>query len=201
MVNVQTSTWYRISFYCGLTPLIFGVAIYVAWYFTRENWLEAAGLINIFLGFCLFCLGILSLGVYVYKENKANSSGYLKRCLLPLFVLLINFPVAGAIIDSANFIKTTFTVSIKNDSNIPITDFVLSERDKSYKVDILPAGGAVKQEFHFIYEGSVYYHFSLNGKKYEGIMFGYVSHHGGSNAVMVISEDRKVLVKENFRDN
>jgi len=193
---LQINTWYRLSLYCGLIPLSLGVLIFYSWYLTGASWLEAAGLLNIVVGLWLFSAGLLCLGIYIYKSYKENISGSLKKVLLSLFILFINFPVAVAAIYFAEEKKSICTISVKNNSNMQITEFQINERENVYKLEDVPPGGELNKEFVFKYEGSVSYSFRLGGKHHQGLVFGYVASGLSSTSTLVVSESNEVSVEE-----
>ena len=194
-------TWYRTSLYCGLIPLCLGIAIYIAWYVTGKHWLETAGLLNIVLGVCLFCIGILSLVIYIYKAYKLNVRGYLRKAVLPLFILVINFPIAYMAVSSAEPSKSVCTLKVENNSAMQMMDFRLTERDKVYKIPPIPAHSKLEQKFNFKYEGSVYYSFQLDGKKQQGVVFGYVTSGISITSTLVVSETGIVTVEDIINGN
>jgi hypothetical protein len=190
------NSWYKISLICGFTPLILGILIFFSWVVTEAPWLQLVGIINIIAGFCLFIVGIFCLGIYLYKAKKIKVRGYFKRSLFSLLILLINYPVAASAIYTANYIMSTSTVIIENYSSFEITQFRLTEREDIYQIEPIRPKGKTEKKYHFKYEGSVYYTFLLNGKKYKGLMFGYVSSGIKITSVMVISENGEVNVNQ-----
>ena len=180
--------WYKRSLACGVTPLVLGISIFIGWYFTHASWLEVAGIINIFFGLILFLLGIIFVGIYLFKTRQY------KRSLVPLLILLLNFPVATTIISKVEYIKSTCTLKIVNQSPYAITKFYLTERDYRHPVMDTPARSISRQEFHFKYEGTVYYTMQINGKTHQGNMFGYVTSGMSSVATLRLSESGELNV-------
>ncbi len=195
---MKINAWYQIALLCGLFPLIFGIIIFISWFVTGAHWLELAGLINIVVGLCLFCIGIFFLGIYLYKAKQSNIDNYLKHSLIPLLILIINFPIAIVAINAATYIESISIVQIENHSEHNITNFRLMAGDERHKIGFIPKHGEAKDKFHFKHEGSVHYSFVMDEKNHEGIMFGYVTHGMGSTAIMVISDTGAVNVEEQF---
>jgi hypothetical protein len=186
---------YRIALLSGLIPLSLGVGIFGLWLLTRSSWLEVAGLMNLGLGLVLFVAGIVCWIVYVVKVRREGSRFRL-RMLVPLLVLLVNFPAAFAIVYTVDYINSTSTLIVENRSSQEISGLRLSERDRVYSVGSVPAGGRIKRGFHFVFEGSVTYAFERDGKTFEGVAFGYVTSGVGYTSKMVINEPGDVTLAE-----
>jgi hypothetical protein len=184
--------WYKLSLASGLTPLIAGCIIFLSWLATRADWLMLAGVYNIMAGLALFVCGLGFLLVYGQKERKLTDRYPVKRTLISLGILLFNFPVAALALYSAEYIISTSTAIVINNSPFEITDLVISEREQSYPFPPIAAGQEVIEYFHFKYEGSVNYKLSLNGSVKTGVMFGYVTGGMGESATMVISSNGAV---------
>ena len=180
--------WYKRSLICGIIPLIAGISIFITWYYSREPWLEAAGIINIGIGIVLFLLGLIFLVIYIIKSRR------FLRSLLPLFILLLNFPVAITALNTAYRIKSTCTVNIVNQSPYGISNFYLTERDLHNPVADIPPKSISTQEFNFQYEGTVYYSMQVNGKTHQGIIFGYVTGRMPLVATLRLTESGEVTV-------
>lgn len=188
------SIWYKLSLASGLTPLTTGGLIFISWLVTRADWLMLAGIYNIMAGLALFVCGLVFLLVYGQKERKISNNYPIKRTLISLGILLLNFPAAALAIYSAEYISSTNTATVINNSSFEVADMVLRERDRSYPFPPIAPGQEVTEEIHFKYEGSVDYKLSLNGSVKTGIMFGYVTGGMGESATMVITTDGAVEI-------
>jgi hypothetical protein len=153
-----------------------------------------AGIYNIMAGLALFLCGLGFLLVYGQKERKSGNGYPVKRTLIPLGILLFNFPAAALALYSADFIVSSSTATVINNSSFEITDMVLIEREQSYPFPPIAPGQEVIEHFHFKHEGSVEYKLSLNGSIKTGIMFGYVTGSGGEKATMAIHSDGAVEI-------
>lgn len=187
--------WYKLTLSCGLTPLIAGSVIFIAWLSTREDWLVLAGMYNLMLGLALFTCGLIFLFTYGQKELKDGRAYPIKRSLISLGILLFNFPAAALALYSADYIVNTSTATVVNNSPFEITDLILSEKNLGYPFPPIASGQEVTEKFHFKYEGAVNYKLSLNGAAKEGVMFGYVTGAMGENATMVISRNGAVEIR------
>jgi len=188
------NVWYRISLACGLVPLGVGVLIFIGWFLTSAHWLEVAGLINIAVGLCLFCVGVFCLLVYGYKAKKSKSSYFLRRSLFLLLVLVVNLPLASAAILAVGYIKSAHTITVENHSDFIVTEFFLTERDASYAMGAIQPNERLEREIHFKYEGVVDYSFMLGEREHKGIMFGYVTGGMGGSVTMVITKSGEVNI-------
>ena len=188
--------WYKLSLACGLIPLTTGGLIFFSWLASREDWLMTAGIFNIMAGLALFVCGLIFLFVYGLKERKLGNSYPIKRTLISLGILLLNFPAMALALSSAEYIISTSTATVINNSSFEVTDMVLREiSGQSYPFPSIAPGQEVTKDFHFKYEGSVDYELSLNGSVKTGIMFGYVTGGVGEVATMVITSDNVVEIK------
>ena len=188
--------WHRISLICGLMPLSIGIVIFLAWFATRAQWLTVAGIVNLYAGLALFCIGVISLAVYFYKARRSAIAGYWKKSIVTLAILFSNFPVAAAIFSAAYYVASFSTVVIENQSNTQIEDIYLSERGHVYKIGSVLPNEKLEKKYHFQSEGSVYYSFTKNGIKYEGILFGYVTSGKGNSVKMLITKSGEVEINE-----
>ncbi|MCP4254413.1 MAG: hypothetical protein GY775_13600 [Candidatus Scalindua sp.] len=188
------SIWYKLSLASGLIPLTTGCLIFFSWLVIRADWLMLAGIYNIMAGLALFVCGLGFLLVYGQKERKSGNRYPLKRTLISLGILLFNFPAAALALYSAEYIITTSTATVINNSSFEVIDMVLIEREQSYPFPPIAPGQEVIEHFHFKYEGSVDYKLSLNGSVKTGVMFGYVTGGMGDNATMVINSEGAVEI-------
>ncbi len=188
--------WYRISLICGLTPLVIGILIFFSWLIARAHWLEAAGIINIYVGLVIFTIGMIALIIYIYKARKNSLDGYWKKSILPFAILIINFPFAAGVIVTVFYVLSFSTVIIENQSSTEIENIFLSERGHIYEFGSVMPNEVIEKKFRFKSEGSINYSYKRNGIKYEGIMIGYVTSEMGESASMVISESGEVNINE-----
>ncbi|SHE21945.1 hypothetical protein [methanotrophic endosymbiont of Bathymodiolus puteoserpentis (Logatchev)] len=188
--------WHLVSLACGFIPLCVGIFIFLAWLTTRAHWLEVAGIINLYAGLMLFCIGIISLIVYFYKAQKNTVGGYWKNSIVALMILLANIPVAVTIVSTVRYVVSASTVVFENQSSTKVEDIYLSEREHVYEIGSVLPNQTLEKGFHFQSEGAVSYSFTRNGNKYRGIMFGYVTGGMGSSAKMIITKSGKVEINE-----
>jgi len=189
-------TLYRIILFSGLAPLTIGLLIFFSWLMTRSSWLMAAGIINLLSGLCLFIVGLVCFGVYLHKVKSVPLHVPLWYRILPILILLTNFPVAATIMYVVNDIETTSVITIVNNSEYPVTEFYLQERDKKHEVGSVLPGEVKKESFHFRQEGTVMYFFRLKENDYNDIMFGYVTNGMAKTGSLTISRSRTITVEQ-----
>ncbi len=186
--------WYRISLICGLVPLCTGIFIFLAWLPTRSDWLEIAGIVNLYIGLALFFIGVICLSIYFYTARKKSVVGYWKKSIIALAILLANIPVATAIISTVIYMESAITVTIENQSSTIIEEISISEHGHIYEFGSVLPNERLEKKFHFQSEGSVHYSFKRNGSKFEGIFIGYVSGGFGADVKMLITKSGAVKI-------
>ena len=93
----------RLALFCWALPLIFGIVIFVGWWFTHAEFLEFVGFLNVLFGVSCAVFGTVALLVYAGRELLADNRrieaiAALYKALLLLLLLLSNFPVCAAMI-------------------------------------------------------------------------------------------------------
>ena len=167
------------------------------WQANRTSWwLMSAGFYTIIIGLFLFVCGLCFLFVYGRKELKSGNKYPLKRSLISLAILLFNFPAAALILLSVEHTFSSSVATVINHSPFEITDMVLIERDKFYRLPPIAASQRVKETFYFkYYEGAIDYKLTINGSPKSGVMFGYVTSGMGETATMIITKEGNIEVK------
>jgi hypothetical protein len=101
----------RAAMYCALVPLCLGVADFLAWLPTHWIPLAFAGFWVILLGLVMFVIGGICLLAYLVAELLAGREPVrtvIGRVGAVAFLLLINFPIAWAIILAVRAIDPRF---------------------------------------------------------------------------------------------
>src|SRR5262245_26684301 len=62
--------WYTCALILGLTPLIFGTAVFCLWLLTGRRWLVVTGIFTILIGTVLVLGGIVLLVAYVLNQRR-----------------------------------------------------------------------------------------------------------------------------------
>jgi hypothetical protein len=117
---------YTAALLCGLAPLAIGTGIFVLWYLTRWNWLAFAWVFT-FLG-CVVsvivgavCLLFYALAAYRPVPREI----FVRRVVIALAALLVNFPVAYLIVIAVTAIQFHSCVVVINEGP-DIDRFVVS---------------------------------------------------------------------------
>jgi len=158
-----------------------------------------AGVIIIYTGLALFCLGLGSIGSYAYAARKAHVKGWIAKSALAITLLTSNLPVALGLVSAALYIMSTDVVLVNNKSDFHIEEIVLHDPvGVSYQFGSVAAWSRRKVTFHFGGEGAVTYSLNVAGKIHSGILLGYITSGLGSAATMTINKDGTVDVQEHF---
>lgn len=171
-----------------------GGLIFVSWLVSRADWLMQAGIYNIQVGLVLFIAGLGCLMVYGLQARKSGHCYPIKQVGILLGILLFNFPAAILGVLSVMYIVSVSVVTVFNHSAFEVTDLVLKERDRTYHFPPIAPGEEVTEYFRFKYEGGVEYKLSLNGVAKTGLMFGYITHGMGGNAMLTITSNGNIEI-------
>ena len=189
--------YYKTAIHLGLAPLTIGTIIFFLWLITHDILLSLAGAVTIFLGFFSVSLGLISLAIYLYK-SKVNSIKNSKiKIIKALTILLINFPLALLFIMISSYIRSTFTITIDNQSNKTIKNIYLSESNYTYDLPNVLAHTKVSHDLHFKSEGEVNYSLIIDTIKHSGIVFGYITSGVHGDAQITINSFIQVTVDAN----
>ena len=190
--------WHRVALTYGLLPLIVGIAVFSVWLLTRWDWLMFAGLYTIGIGLILFVGGLISL---LIASRRARQQGipYKQKNLLILGVLLINFPVALAMMFYAHHLMTIYDVLIINELGTPLNQIILTDpAGEHYAINDVAAHSQTHHEFHFGGEGSVSYEIKSAPIEQSGVLVGYITSGLGGQVTMRIDYEGKVTASESF---
>jgi hypothetical protein len=171
----QNSAAFYAAIACGALPLSVGAIIYLLWRLTWWDWLMGAGIGTIGSGLVLVFLGSLCL----VKDFIDGSSRTLLRPprrvdVLAAVVLIANFPAAAFCLYSAEEVRTRYTVEVFNETNGPISSFVLTGPGVSTDLGPIAAGQHVRWHLHF--HGSGPLNFAAKQQtEFKGQLDGYVS--------------------------
>jgi hypothetical protein len=191
------SRWYRVALACGLVPLLVGVAIFSLWLITRWQWLMLAGMVTIYGGVALFCIGFVALAVYCWSALRLpDVSG--KRLLFSTLgcaaTLLSNFAVAAGIIVAAITIETRYTVVVHNASGRPLEHVRVFGGGCDCYIGSIPPSGTTQRSFWVNCDGSLEFSASSGTTTHSQIIEGYVTNGMGGRVVVTIRADEKISV-------
>jgi len=187
--------YYQMAIYLGRAPLSIGLLIFFMWFITRNSTLLLAGATTILLGLFSVSIGLVSLGIYVYKSKEYGIAKI--KILKALTILLINFPIAFLLISISSYLSSTFTIQINNQSHKIITDIHFIEHDKIYKIPDVKAHSKIQHDFHFQSEGKITYSLTIGKEQYTGMLFGYITSGIHGEAQITINSFVKINVDTN----
>jgi hypothetical protein len=152
---------------------------------------------NIGAGLAVVALGVVCLGIYCFRARSSQVQGWKRRALVAALLIAANFPVAGALVVSAEYLSRQYVVVVENRSPWPLKDLTFRSPLARHTFGTVPAGSTRKCIFHFAGEGAVTYVASLNGVEEKGILDGYITWSGGRARLQV--SEAGVIGIENVR--
>jgi hypothetical protein len=110
----------HLATFCGLTPLILGLVIFVCWSFTRNFAWKEFGFLDIVFGLGCTVLGVSALVLQFYRTS-GTGLGHFRRFVssswIALLLLAINFPVCWLVLQGVDAIQTKYPVPSQNMSD------------------------------------------------------------------------------------
>jgi hypothetical protein len=130
---------------CGAIPLTMGVIIYLLWRLTWWDWLAAVGIANIGIGLVFVFIGSINLLLSFVNPASRKRRGE----VLTAFLLIANFPAAALCVYSAQEVRTRYTVEVFNETNLPISSFVLIGPGVAIELGPIGPGEHAQRHLHF----------------------------------------------------
>ena len=129
----------RLAFLCGLSPLVAGILVLIAYYFMDATGLESLGFTVIMAGVLLFLpVGLLSLIVH-WVLGWMGKGDIARASWVALLILVLNFPAAYMCIVSAGRISDSrYRVTIWNWSGETLSELQLVTDSKRIALGELP---------------------------------------------------------------
>lgn len=190
--------WLKIALGCAVVPLITGIMIFLLWLSTGWGWLMLVGLFTLLGGGLLFMAGFAALLVFV-RHARSIGVPYKRTFYRALGMLLLNFPVAAAILGYVGYIIFGHFVTVANFSTHPVevklTDPVFSA-PRTLTFGTVAPGEDETKRLTFKGEGTVNYTVTLNGKTESGMLIGYVTGGDGGKVTLIIQPDDTITVVE-----
>ena len=188
---------------CGALPMVCGVAALVVFLLSEadadsivETWMNVGTLILIG-GLVLFCLGLVTLGVYLLKGRRQGVPGrdLAQNSLMTFILLLVNFPAALACIWVAGASITRVRINLVNESTTVVEDLNITwPGGDKYVGDLGPLDKA-KLSFLVSGDGTVDFTARQGGESCEGNLIGYVTPNMGETNDAVFLGDCQVSVE------
>jgi hypothetical protein len=190
---------YLLALVCGLVPLVTGISIFFLWKELRWPWLMEAGQWTLLGGLLLFVIGMLCLVLYIARSRaeRQTSIGRLARqSVLPLCLLLVNFPVAVVLAMAAIDLETRYDLAVHNESQARVTDLALSGGGIDSDLGSLDPGTHLRLSFRIRGEGRLDLTFVQNSSRFETIVDGYVTTGLGGNKLIRILPEGRVVIED-----
>ncbi len=188
---------YRLAMACGLIPLVLGLSIFGVWVFTRAAFFQTLGLITFALGVISFFIGAYALLRYRHlaKRNPYNTPQQVLRASWQCWlVLLINFPIAVAILNGASAIESCYTVVASNKSNLAFEDIQISGGGYNETLGNIGSGEKTHYRLFFNNEGMVEISGKHRGERIKATLDGYVSPKTGGRAYVIFEANGTINV-------
>jgi hypothetical protein len=196
VMNPMESKAYKFSLACGAIPLVLGLIIFITWLELRWKWLEMAGLFTLFVGILLFVCGSVALASFLVKELKsATPRQHIWRSMIfPSALLLINFPVAGAIIHTVIDVETSYYLTIQNHADASLSDIHIFGGGCNLKLRSVPPKTKSITKIYFSKDDSLTLEAKLGSASITNIVEGYVTSGLGGVAIVSVEADGQVTV-------
>jgi hypothetical protein len=168
----------KLAVILGAVPLLVGTLIYGAWRMTRLPWLEAAGMLTIYMGIAAFVVGAFALVRHLRHESRARrttSRSLWFEGVLVGGLLLANFPAAAFFSLSAMNIHTRYTVRVHNDSDQPIESLVVTGPGVRVEFGPIAPGEHTHRHIHFSGDGTLDFSARQQELRFGGQVEGYVT--------------------------
>jgi hypothetical protein len=191
------SAEYRISLWCGALPLAGGVSIFVLWYLTRAEFLAQAGLALLRSGWMFIVVGLISLLLHLrgeYEPGAASRRRLVRQGLLSGGLLLANFPAAAAILVTAAWVATTYTVRVQNQSGVTVSRCRLAGGGVWTELGTLRSGESVVRRLWFSEDGALVLQADLGYRALAGTVESYVTGGLGGDATVTIQPSGAIQV-------
>ena len=169
--------FYKTAVLCGAAPLVVGTAIFLFWLLTGWEWLMMAGTVTIGCGVLCFLAGAVCLVIESHRLSPATAledRHDRRRQRRGWLLLLVNFPVAFAILVAVIAIRMDYVVVLVNVDPVPIDRFVLVTPDGNIDLDRIPASGRVRVRPPKGLDGPLRFESSQNGVQSSGEIDSYM---------------------------
>lgn len=188
--------WYWIAQACGILPLITGTGIFTAWVLLHRDWLLYAGVLAVPGLLLLILMGFFTIGVFIRRAHNGKQP-YIARSLLATLILLLNFPAGVGFAYLALEIKTTYIVTIENNSRLEVKAMKITDPSgREFLAPALLPQEQAQHSLHFDGEGQVKYQYQIAETVQSGILFGYITSNMGGQAQVTIDSKGSATVTE-----
>lgn len=176
----------RISFVCGVVPLLLGTALFLSWLFTEAMWWERAWLWGIGLGIVCVLTGAVFLGRHLSRQRPAAPRDWFLPGLAAV-TLLLNIPVAALYLSAAVTILTRYTVEVQNHTTQPVDSFLVSGAGLSgVELGPVPGGQGTRRHLRFDSQGKLTFMARQGVQEHQGVLEASASPDSGGGKIAIL---------------
>ena len=189
----------KVALFLGVAPLVTGMVIFAAWVLSRAEWLMAAGVITIYVGMCAVAVGAVCLAVYLWQSWRSKAIARRRlvcQAIAVLGLFLANFLAAGGAAFAAIVIDTRYTVSVTNQTNVPLESARIEGGGVDIPLGIIAPGATVKRSFRIEHDGKLVLKGAQGTKILEATIDGYVTNSLGGDKIVIIESNGTVNTKD-----
>ena len=194
--------WLVTAVACGALPMVVGVAALVVFLLSEaaarsiETWVEV-GVAILIGGLVLFCVGLVTLGVYLLKGRRQGVAGrnLAQNSLMTLLLLLANFPVALACTWVAFDSITRVRLHLVNEATTVVEDLNITWPGGEKNIGDLGPLDRAEISFLVSSDGSVDFTARQGGESCEGRLIDYVTSNMGETDDVVFLDGCAVKVE------
>ena len=195
---MKTGHYFKLAWLLGTAPLVVGISIFIAWLLWRDDASVSAGIITIFAGLGCVVVGIVCVAIHAtfsWRSEPAGRGRLVWRVIALLGLYTINFVVAGSIVVQVVLIQTCYTVSIVNQSSLPLQDVQIVGGGMHVRVGDVPPGQTAAESFWIEHDGELTFQAMHASDKIVTTVEGYVTHNMGGNKAVTFTASNQVKVE------
>ena len=189
----------RAAVICGWAPLLVGIVIFLAWLITGASWLMFAGLMTIYAGMCAIGVGTILLATHVWlswRQREIARRRLIIQTIAVLALFAVNFLAAGGAVAGALAIDSRYTVSVTNQSAVPLQSVRAEGGGVAVDLGDVPPGETVTQSFWIVHDGQLALSGRYGSKEVHAIIDGYVTNGVGGDVTVSLDTNGDVSVSE-----
>ena len=194
--------WLKVAVACGALPMMGGVAALVVFLRSEvtadsfEVW-GKVGVAVLIGGLALFCVGLVTLGVYLLKGRRQGVPGrdLAQNTVMTLILLLANFPAALACIWIAGDSISSIKIHFVNEATSVLEDLHITWPGGEQRIGDLAPDDTARITFFVSGDGTVDFTARQGGEPCEGNLIGYVTSNMGETDDVVFLDDCQVTVE------
>ena len=192
----NSKAWLKTAVACGALPMMGGVAALAVFLRSEptadslEVWVKI-GVAALIGGLALFCVGLVTLGVYLLKGRRQGVPGrdLAQNALMTLLLLMVNFPAALACMWVAGDSICRVRLHLMNESTSVVEDLNITWPGGEQHIGDL--GPLDRAEISFLVsgDGTVDFTARQGGESCEGNLIGYVTSNMGETDDVVFLDE------------